>query len=144
MKNRQITWFLGLLLTTSLLLPAIGNADEVFVFTAQQNNHIRALAASCAACHGTMGNAVVNKSTTSAASNAQEGNAVLAGMDVADFSSKMLVFRDGSRKSTVMHHHAKGLSLDEIKQLAMHFSQQKRLLVVPFSAQALKAEHDPL
>lgn len=135
MKKSQFIWFLVISLTTSLALPVIGNANEVFVSEAQKNNHIRALAASCAACHGTLGNAVVN-------SNTDEGNAVLAGIDVEEFKTKLLGFRDGSRKSTVMHHHAKGLSLDEINQLAVHFSQQKHIVTAPFKPQTLKAEHD--
>lgn len=141
MKKTQAIWFLVILLITSSVLPVIGNADEVFVSVAQQNNHIRALAASCAACHGTMGNAVGNGNNRS---NTDEGNAALAGIDVADFTTKMLGFREGSQKSTVMHHHAKGLSLDEINQLAMHFSQQKRIIMAPLKPQTLKAEHGSL
>ena len=138
MKKSQVIWFLVMSLTTSLAFPVIGNANEVFVSEAQQNNHIRALAASCAACHGTLGNAVVNYNR----SNTDEDNAVLAGIDVEEFKTKLLGFRDGSRKSTVMHHHAKGLSLDEINQLAVHFSQQKHIVSPPFKPQTLKAEHD--
>ena len=138
MKKSQVIWFLLISLTTSLAFPFIGNANEVFVSEAQQNNHIRALAASCAACHGTLGNAADNNSR----SNADEGNAALAGIDVEEFKTKLLGFRDGSRKSTVMHHHAKGLSLDEINQLAVHFSQQKHIVTAPLKPQTLKAEYD--
>ena len=138
MKKFQVIWFLVISLTTSLALPITGNANEVFVSEAQQNNHIRALAASCAACHGTLGNAVVNSNR----SIADEGNATLAGIDVEEFKTKLLGFRDGSRKSTVMHHHAKGLNLDEINQLALHFSQQKHIVTAPLKPQTLKAEHD--
>lgn len=138
MKKSQTIWFLVILFIASSVLPVIGNADEVFVSVAQQNNHIRALAASCAACHGTLGNAVDNSINRS---NADEGNAALAGIDAADFTTKMLGFREGSRKSTVMHHHAKGLSLDEINRLAVHFSQQKRIIIAPLKPQTLKAEH---
>jgi len=138
MKQLKTTWFLGLLLTTSVCLPAIGNAAEVFVSKAEQNVHIRALAASCAACHGTLGNAVGNNSAT----DASGANAVLAGMIPADFTEKMLGFKDGSRKATVMHHHAKGLTVDEINQLSEHFSQQKRVTKAALKSQILKAEHD--
>lgn len=138
MKQLKTTWFLGLLLTTSVCLPAIGNAAEVFVYKAEQNAHIRALAASCAACHGTLGNVVGNNSAT----DASGANAVLAGMIPADFTEKMLGFKDGSRKATVMHHHAKGLTVGEINQLAEHFSQQKRVTKALLKSQILKAEHD--
>lgn len=96
------------------------------------------MAASCAACHGTLGNAVGNNSTT----DTSGANAVLAGIDPAEFTTKMLGFKDGSRKATVMHHHAKGLNVDEINQLAVHFSQQKRVTKSPIKSEILKAEHD--
>lgn len=131
-KNRA---FLALLLTTSVCIPAIGNAAEVSTFSDVQNIHIRQLAASCAACHGTQGNSV--------AANGDDGaNAVLADMAQAEFTEKMLGFKDGSRKATVMHHHAKGLTVDEIKQLAVHFSQQKRVVTTALKSQTLKADHE--
>jgi cytochrome c553 len=140
MKPIQYNWFkntvfLALLLSTSVCLPAIGNATEVSVSSEIQNIHIRQLAASCAACHGTNGNSV-------AASSADDANAVLAGISVNEFTEKMLGFRDGSRKATVMHHHAKGLTLDEISQLAVHFSQQKRVVNTALKSQTLKAYHE--
>jgi cytochrome c553 len=115
-----------------------GNASEVSVYSSEQNTHIRSLAASCAACHGTQGNAVGNNIDN----NIAESNAVLAGMASADFMAKMLGFRDGSRTSTVMHHHAKGLNLDEINQLAVHFSQQKRMASTSLKSQILKVGHE--
>ena len=147
MKQFQSAWFLAALLITSVSLPDIGNAAEVAVFSAEQNIHIRALAASCAACHGTLGNAVESDSRGSSAVNKADAdtngaNAVLAGIAPADFTEKMLGFRDGSRKATVMHHHAKGLSVAEINQLAVHFSQQKRVAKAPLKPQVLKAGHD--
>ncbi len=73
--------------------------------------HIRSLAASCAACHGTNGNSV--------------GKAArLAGMDKADFLTKILAFKSGEREATVMHRHAKGLNAQEIVDLADYFSAQ--------------------
>ncbi len=133
MKQNPI-WFLVLLLTASVSLPVKGNAAEVSVSTAEQNTHIRTLAASCAACHGTLGNAV--------GGNATDRNATLAGRVSADFTAKMFGFKDGSRASTVMHHHAKGLNVDEINQLAVYFSQQKRVASQLPQPQALQAGHD--
>ena len=140
MKPIHNTWFkntsfLTLLFTTSVCIPHIGHATEVSVFSGAQNVHIRQLAASCAACHGSQGNSV--------AANGDDGaNAVLAGMVPAEFTEKMLGFKDGSRKATVMHHHAKGLTVDEINQLAVHFSQQKRVLTTALKSQTLKADHE--
>ena len=80
---------------------------------ADESAHVRALAASCAACHGSGGNSV-------------GGTPVLSGLDRSHFILQMQSFRDGSRASTVMHHHAKGLTLPEIEQLADYFSAQPR------------------
>jgi cytochrome subunit of sulfide dehydrogenase len=78
-----------------------------------ESPHIRVLAASCAACHGTNGNSV-------------SGTPVLAGLDKNHFMLQLQAFRSGERSATVMHRHAKGLTVDEIDQLATYFSQQKR------------------
>ena len=91
--------------------------------------HIRTLAASCAACHGTNGN---SHSTTP----------VLAGLDATYFSNQMLAFKNGERTSTVMHHHARGLTDDEIMQLADYFSEQKRISTPSPVPQQLKAKHE--
>jgi sulfide dehydrogenase cytochrome subunit len=88
-----------------LALPALSSAES--------GGHIRVLAASCAACHGTDGNSV-------------GGTPVLAGLDRTHFILQMQAFRSGERSSTVMHHHAKGLTPDEIEQLAGYFSAQPR------------------
>jgi len=77
-----------------------------------QNLHTRSLAASCAACHGTNGN--------SASSNTPS----IASMDKATIVSRMLAFKSGERPATVMHRHAKGLTNQEIEDLAEYFSQQ--------------------
>ena len=107
------------------------NAAEVVVSIANQTvtPHIRTLAASCAACHGSNGNAIA-------------GSAVLAGMNTAYFTKQMAAFKDGSRPATVMHHHAKGLHEDEINLLALQFSQQKISPSITPKPQTLKASHD--
>ncbi len=84
------------------------------------------LAASCAACHGTQGNSV-------------SGTPVLAGLDKNHFVLQMQAFRSGERSATVMHHHAKGLTLEEIDQLGNYFSEQKRVIHAPPASQTLDA-----
>ncbi len=89
-----------------------------FMFVIQANAeqtspHIQTLSASCAACHGAQGNSL-------------GGTPVLAGLNQQYFVNQMLAFRKNERDSTVMHRHAKGLNLDEINQLAIYFSEQKR------------------
>ena len=79
----------------------------------EDNVHLRVLAASCAACHGTSGNSV-------------GGTPVLAGLDPSHFMAQMLAFRSGTRESTVMRQHAKGLGEDEMTQLAVYFGSLPR------------------
>lgn len=103
-------------------------AAEVNAPNNQYKTHIRTLAASCAACHGTNGNSAGI-------------TPVLAGLDANYFSKQMLAFKNGGRESTVMHHHAKGLTHDEINQLAIYFQQQKRSTIV-LKPQTLEAGHE--
>ncbi len=125
MKNFTIL-FLAFFFTASVSLPITGKATEAFVYSA---NHIRTLAASCAACHGSNGNAVA-------------GNAVLAGINPAYFTKQMRAFKGGSLPATVMHHHARGLNADEIDQLAIYFSQQKAIASQTPKSQALNPSHE--
>lgn len=123
-------WFF-VLFFTSVSFAIMAKAAEVLssVDTLSNTPHIRTIAASCAACHGSNGNAVA-------------GNAVLAGMDANYFITQMLAFKAGNRSATVMHHHAKGLNVDEINLLASYFSQQKRVANVALTPQKLKADHE--
>lgn len=91
--------------------------------------HTRSLAASCAACHGTNGNAVGGKAVQ------------LAGIDKADFLTKILAFKSGEREATVMHRHAKGLNKQEIEDLATYFSTQTPHQSSALSSQVLLKEH---
>jgi sulfide dehydrogenase cytochrome subunit len=85
--------------------------------------HLRVLAATCAACHGTNGNSV-------------GGTPVLAGLAPDYFIKQMRAFRSGELASTVMHRHAKGLTEAEIRQLADYFSRQPRVATTPPAAGA--------
>lgn len=112
--------------TFYLLLIIIGFYSPIIVYADdyKQSNevvarhvHVRSLAATCAACHGTNGNA--------AASNIADSHlADLAGMNTQYFITQMLAFKSGERVATVMHHHAKGLNSEEISDLAEYFSAQ--------------------
>ena len=135
MKNYTVM-FLAFVSIASASLPISGNAAEAFVYSAEhirtlhiRTLHIRTLAASCAACHGSNGNAVA-------------GNAILAGTNPTYFTKKMLAFKNGSLPATVMHHHAKGLQVDEINQLAIYFSQQKTIPSQVPKSQVLHLNHD--
>ena len=74
----------------------------------------RALAATCAGCHGTDGKAVA-------------GNAMvpLAGLPKDVVVAQMRAFRDGSRQATVMHQIAKGYTEAQIEAIAAYFAARQ-------------------
>ena len=74
----------------------------------------RALAANCAACHGTNGNSA--------------GGAIpgLAGMNKEYFLNQLKAFKEGKREATVMHQIAKGYSDAETAAIADFFAAQKK------------------
>jgi cytochrome c553 len=75
----------------------------------------RALAATCANCHGTSGIAVSNATVPG-----------LAGMPAAYIVEQMKAFKAGTRPATVMHQLAKGYSDAQIETIAAYFAAQKR------------------
>ncbi|HSI43804.1 MAG TPA: c-type cytochrome [Methylotenera sp.] len=97
-------------------------------------NHIRSLAASCAACHGTNGNSAIGNSVID---NSPGNTPSISNIYKPTFVSQMRAFRSGERPATVMHRHAKGLTLQEIDGLAEYFSKQPRQPVKAISPQHL-------
>ena len=75
---------------------------------------VRALAANCAACHGTNGNSA--------------GGAIpgLAGASKEVAVAQLKAFKDGTRVATVMHQIVKGYSDAEMAALAEFFAAQKK------------------
>jgi cytochrome c553 len=75
----------------------------------------RALAATCANCHGTEGRAI-------------DGSAVpgLAGLPAGYIVEQMNAFKSGTRQVTVMNQLAKGYNDAQIAQLAAYFAAQKK------------------
>ena len=71
----------------------------------------RALAATCASCHGTGGRAVDNAAVPG-----------LAGLPAAYLAEQMRDFKAGTRPATVMHQLAKGYSDAQIAELAAYFA----------------------
>ena len=100
---------IALWLRSCLLAGMIGASNQALAQSTQPDLHIRVLAASCAACHGTNG---VSVSTTPS----------LAGMPEQDFLTRMTQFRDSKKTGDVMTQHAKGLTADEIRKLASYFA----------------------
>jgi cytochrome subunit of sulfide dehydrogenase len=75
----------------------------------------RALAATCANCHGTQGVAVPNASVPG-----------LAGLPAAYVVEQMKAFKAGTRPATVMHQIAKGYSDAQIDAIAAYYAAQKK------------------
>ena len=103
MKTRALIW-LGLLAAATGVQAQDASALRV-----------RALAATCANCHGTDGRAV-------------DGSGVpgLAGLPAGYIVEQMKAFKGGARQATVMHQLAKGYSDAQIEQLAAYFAAQKK------------------
>ncbi len=76
--------------------------------------HTRALAATCANCHGTDGRAAAGGAMVS-----------LAGLPKEHIVSQMQAFRDGKRPATVMHQLTKGYSNEQIESIAAYFAAKK-------------------
>jgi cytochrome c553 len=70
------------------------------------------LAANCANCHGTSG-------------NAKGAMPSLAGQSKTYIVEQMQAFRDGKRPATIMHQLAKGYTDAQIEAVAEFFSKQK-------------------
>ena len=77
--------------------------------------NLRALAATCANCHGTQGVAVPNASVPG-----------LAGLPASYISEQMKAFKAGTRPATVMHQLAKGYSDAQIDAIAAYYAAQKK------------------
>jgi sulfide dehydrogenase cytochrome subunit len=74
----------------------------------------RALAATCAHCHGTDGHAV-------------EGEALirLAGLPHDYVLTQLMAFRTGQRPATIMHQITRGYSQEQLETLAKYFAALK-------------------
>jgi sulfide dehydrogenase cytochrome subunit len=80
----------------------------------QEALNVRALAATCAACHGTDGRAVGDGSALA-----------LAGLPRDVLAAQLRAFKAGTRPSTIMGQLGKGFSETQIDQLAAYFSAVK-------------------
>jgi cytochrome subunit of sulfide dehydrogenase len=99
----------GVLSALAMLASAPASAQD-----AQQLN-IRSLAATCANCHGTNGNAVQGSAVVS-----------LAGVPKDYIIAQMQAFKSGARPATIMHQLSKGYSDAQVEQVAAYFAAQKK------------------
>ncbi len=74
----------------------------------------RNLAATCANCHGTNGNAVKGS-----------GIDALAGMEKAKILQKLSEFKSGDKPASIMHQISKGYSEAQLDLIAGYFAAQK-------------------
>ncbi len=100
----------ALLVVLGSLMAGAAQAQTV---SPQEALYVKALAATCANCHGTAGQAVVGSA-----------NATLAGR--TDIGAQMRAFKSGARSATVMHQLAKGYSDAQIDAIAAYFAAQKK------------------
>jgi cytochrome c553 len=102
-------WIAAALLAAAAITPPAQAQDTAQIFLRQ-----RALAATCAACHGTEGRAPAGSAMPS-----------LAGRPAPWLIEQMHAFESGAREATVMHQIARGYSAAQIDQLAAYFAAQK-------------------
>jgi sulfide dehydrogenase cytochrome subunit len=74
----------------------------------------RNLAATCANCHGTNGNAVAGAGLDS-----------LAGNDKAKTLQKLADFKSGAKPASIMHQISKGYTDEQLDLIAAYFAAQK-------------------
>ena len=91
------------------------NAAPVSLAQDAQALNTRALAATCANCHGTQGQAVPNATVPG-----------LAGLPASYVAEQMKAFKAGTRPATVMHQLAKGYSDAQIDAIAAYYAAQKK------------------
>jgi len=102
---RRTPVLLGTALLTLLALPA---APAL----AQDAQLARNLAATCANCHGTNG-------------NARGDMKPLAGMPADKMLAMLADFKSGNQPATIMHQIAKGYTDEQVKLVAAYFAAQK-------------------
>ena len=102
------------LLRLAALSSVVAAAAPSFAQDAQALN-LRALAATCANCHGTQGQAVPNAAVPG-----------LAGQPASYLVEQMKAFKAGTRQATVMHQIAKGYSEAQIESIAAYYAVQKK------------------
>jgi cytochrome subunit of sulfide dehydrogenase len=97
--------------TLAMALEPLPSAKATLAPVAQTSTNPAYLAANCANCHGTKGNAVGAMPS-------------LAGLKASYISEQMRAFRDGKRPATIMHQLAKGYTDVQIDLIAGYFAAQ--------------------
>ncbi|HJV67768.1 cytochrome C [Ideonella sp.] len=98
----------GLMLAAALAACSAQGADD------NTRLRTRALAATCAQCHGTEGRAVPGEALVR-----------LAGLPQEYILAQLMAFRNGQRSATIMHQITKGYSQEQLETLATFFASQR-------------------
>lgn len=113
---RTATIFAGIALATgSALAQQPAPAAPSFAPSNLTGGGVKAMAANCAACHGTNGRAAPNSTL-----------AGLAGRPKDALLEMLIQFKEGKKLATLMHQIAKGYSDAELAAMADFFSNQPR------------------
>jgi cytochrome subunit of sulfide dehydrogenase len=100
-----------LLASQALALEPLPGKGSALIPSTQTSTNPAYLAANCANCHGTKGNAAGAMPS-------------LAGLKAGYISEQMRAFRDGKRPATIMHQLAKGYTDAQIDAIAGYFAAQ--------------------
>jgi sulfide dehydrogenase cytochrome subunit len=111
MKNKRMNIRLATVLVAGLAVFAGATASA----QSKDELYVASVSSTCAACHGTQGNATNGSAVVS-----------LAGMPPANIILQMKAFKDGSRPATVMHQLSKGYSDAQVAMIAGYFAAQKK------------------
>lgn len=100
---------INLIATSAIITPTTAFSQS------KDELNVASLAATCAACHGTLGKATVGSPVVS-----------LAGLSKDYIVAQMAAFKSGARPATVMHQLSKGYSDAQIASIAAYFAAQKK------------------
>jgi cytochrome c553 len=121
MKQRIATAVAGVLAAAALgaaaqqpAAPAAAPPPPAFAAANLGEKGVASMAAACAMCHGTRGQALPGSPVPG-----------LAGRPAADITGPMAQFKAGTRPATIMHQIAKGYTDAEIAAMADYFSKQR-------------------
>lgn len=109
LKSRNFYFAINLIAILVIITPATAFSQS------KDELNLASLAATCAACHGTLGKATQGSSVVS-----------LAGLSKDYIVAQMAAFKSGARPATVMHQLSKGYSDAQIAQIATYFAAQKK------------------
>jgi cytochrome subunit of sulfide dehydrogenase len=109
LKSIQFIFAINIIATSAIITPATAFSQS------KDELNVAGLAATCAACHGTLGKAVNGSPVVS-----------LAGLSKDYIVAQMAAFKAGTRPATVMHQISKGYSDAQVEMIATYFAVQKK------------------